>query len=98
LIATATSILAALDRHQQAVSDRVRYRNCCGRCQANGGFKRHELRRRQVRVIVDLTVQVHGIVVARWRCSHCGLVFTDLPDFPAALPTLRQHQSPAARS
>ena len=46
-------------------------------------------------VIVDLTVQVHWIVVARWRCSRCGRVFTDLPDFPVALPTLRQPE-PAA--
>jgi hypothetical protein len=48
-----------------------------------------------VRVIVDLTVQVCSIVVARWRCSRCACVFTDLPDFPVALPALRQPQ-PAA--
>ena len=88
LVATATSILAALEQHQQAVSDRVRYRNRCGRCEANSGFTRHELRRRQVRLIVDFTVQVFSIVVIRWRCSRCGLVFTDLPDFPVALPAL----------
>jgi hypothetical protein len=80
----------ALDRHQQAIRDGVRYRNRCMRCHATGGFKRHELRRRQVRVIVDLTVQVCVIVVARWRCSRCRCVFTDLPDFHFALPKVRE--------
>ena len=80
----------ALDRHQQAIRDGVRYRNRCMRCQATGGFTRHELRRRQVRVIVDLTVQVCAIVVARWRCSRCRYVFTDLPDFHPALPQVCQ--------
>jgi hypothetical protein len=95
LSTTASSVLLALDEHRQAVCEGRRYRNRCGRCEANGGFTRHELRRRQVRVIVDLTVQVCSIVVARWRCSRCGLVFTDLPDFPVALSALRQSQ-PAA--
>ena len=42
---------------------------------------RHEMRRRHVRVIVELTVQVLWIVIIRWRCSRCRCVFTDLPDF-----------------
>ena len=90
--ATPSPVLEALNQHRQAVSKGTRYRNRCGRCEANGGFTRHELRRRGVRVIVDLTVQVCSIVVARWRCSRCGHVFTDLPDFPAALPAVRQRQ------
>ena len=92
---TSTSVSEALDRHQQAVDAKRRYRNRCSRCEANGGFTRHELRRRKVRVIVDLTVQVSSIVIARWKCSLCGYVFTDLPGFPAALSALRQHK-PAA--
>ncbi len=39
------------------------------------------MRRRHVRVIVDLTVQVLWIVIIRWKCSRCRQVFTDLPDF-----------------
>jgi hypothetical protein len=87
---TASSVLQVLEQHQQAVRQGRRYYNCCSRCEATGGFTRHELRRRKVRVIVDLTVEVCSIVVARWRCSRCECVFTDLPDFPAALSALRQ--------
>jgi hypothetical protein len=32
-------------------------------------------------VIVDRTVQVRSIIVARWTCSRCRQRFTDLPDF-----------------
>lgn len=31
--------------------------------------------------MVDLTVKVLVIVIARWRCSHCRYVFTDYPPF-----------------
>lgn len=86
------SVAEALNQHRRAVAKGTRYRNRCGRCEANGGFTRHDLRRRQVRVIVDRTVQVCSIVVARWRCSRCRHVFTDLPDFPVALSALRQRQ------
>ncbi len=79
LAATRSPVLAALDRHQEAISKGVCYRKRCVRYIATGGFTRHELRRRQVRVIVNLIVEVHRIVIARWRCSQCGLLFTDLP-------------------
>jgi hypothetical protein len=81
LPAPSPSVLEAVEQHQKAVSCGRRYRNQCRRCEANGGFVRHELRRRQVRLIVLLTVQVLWIVVARWKCSRCGHRFTDLPDF-----------------
>ena len=92
LRAIVSSVLEALNQHRQTIAKRARYRNRCGRCEANGGFTRHDLRQRRVRVIVDRTVQVCRIVVARWRCSRCGHVFTDLPDFPAALSAVRQRQ------
>ena len=79
MAATRSPVLAALDRHQEAISKGVCYRKRCVRYNATGGFTRHELRRRQVRVIVNLIVEVHRIVIARWRCSQCGLLFTDLP-------------------
>ena len=59
----------------------MRYRERCSRCDATSGFTRHEVRRRLLRLIVDLTVQVHVIVVARWKCSRCQHVFTDFPSF-----------------
>jgi hypothetical protein len=34
-----------------------------------------------VRFIVDLVVQVLSVVIARWRCTRCHHVFTDLPSF-----------------
>ena len=58
-----SSVLSALDRHREAVSKGVRYRNRCPRCEATSGFAPHELRRRRVRVIVDLAVQVFAIVI-----------------------------------
>lgn len=88
--ATPSSISEALEKHRQAIDAKTRYRNRCNRCKANGGFTRHELRRRKVRVIVELAVHVISIVVARWRCSRCGHKFTDLPDFRPALPALRE--------
>lgn len=96
LATTSSPILAAIEKHQEAISLNVRYRKRCLRCDATQGFKKHELRRRKLRVIVSLTVQVLSIVLVRWKCQRCGLVFTDSPDFRTSLPTLRQHQPPAA--
>ena len=92
---TLSPILVAMDRHQQAISKGARYRQRCNRCEATSGFTRHELRRRTLRVIVDLTVQIHSIILIRWKCSRCERVFTDLPDFRTSLPTLRQRKPPA---
>ena len=83
-------VLVAMDRHQRAISKGARYRQRCNRCEATG-FTRHELRRRSLRVIVELTVQIHSIIVIRWKCSQCGHVFTDLPDFRTPLPTVCQY-------
>lgn len=76
-----SSVPAAIDQHRKAISEAIRYFHRCSRCEATSGFTRHEARRRQVRVIVDGTVQVFWIVVIRWKCSRCALVVTDLPDF-----------------
>lgn len=95
LASTTSSILSVLDQHREAISKGVRYRNRCTRCEATSGFTRHELRRRRVRVIVDLAVQVFAIVIIRWRCSRCRHVFSDLPDFPVAVPPLCQYQPDA---
>ena len=65
------------------------------RCQGTK-FKRHELRRRQLRVIVEDVVQVMRIVIARWRCQECRYVFTDFPDFRTSLPALCQLEPLAA--
>ena len=79
-----------IERHQHAISHNERYRKRCLRCDATQGFAKHELRRRKVRVIVALTVQVVSVVVIRWKCTRCRYVFTDLPDFRTPLPTLCQ--------
>ena len=67
----------------------------CARCQATD-FKRHELRPRQLRVIVDEIIQILKIVVARWRCQSCRYLFTDYPDFRTPLQALRQQEFDAA--
>jgi len=92
-LASTSSILAAIHEHNEAVGKGVRYRNWCKRCEATSDFKCHELRRRGIRVIVDRTVQVLSMIVARWTCSRCRQRFTDLPDFVLpyrrfALPSL----------
>lgn len=81
MAATRSSALTSLEEHREAVSKGVRYRERCSRCDATSGFTRHEVRRRLLRLIVDLTVQVHVIVVARWKCARCRHVFTDFPSF-----------------
>lgn len=81
MAAAISTVLAAVERHQQQVFHDVHYFNRCRRCDAQGGFKRHEARRRRLRVIVDATVRVLVIVLVRWRCSRCRQVFTDYPPF-----------------
>ena len=34
---------------------------------------------------VNQTVLCLGVWLARWRCRHCGWVFTDYPDFRTPL-------------
>lgn len=34
-----------------------------------------------MRIIVGLVVQLVSVIVARWRCTRCCYVFTDLPEF-----------------
>jgi hypothetical protein len=96
LATTSPSILDAIAKHQEAIFQNVRYRKRCLRCDATEGFKKHELRRRKIRVILSLTVQVLSIVLVRWKCLRCGLVFTDWPDFRTPVPTLCQHEPAAA--
>ena len=83
------SILDVISAWQAAVLTGYCGQRSCMRCQGTK-FKRHELRRRQLRVIVEDVVQVMRIVIARWRCQGCRYVFTDYPDFRTPLPALRQ--------
>jgi hypothetical protein len=100
LAAAGSSVQDVLQRHSEAIRSGRSYRERCSRCDATGGFRRHELRRRQLRVIADLTVQVHAIVIARLRCSQCRCVFTDFPSFvlpyrryagPSLMPLARDY-------
>ena len=84
-----SSVLEAIELHRLRVSRGLRYSERCTRCESSIGFTKHEARRRQVRVLVDLTVQIVKITILRWRCVACRRVFTDLPDFPASLPAVR---------
>jgi hypothetical protein len=84
-----SSVLESIELHRRRVSAGWRYRECCNRCESSSGFTKHEARRRQVRVLVGLTVQIVKIAILRWRCVACRCVFTDWPDFPASLPAVR---------
>ena len=78
-----------VEQHNRAVrqrgADRICYRGCCARCGKPGRFAPHELRRRGLRLIVDHAVLCVIVWLARWRCRHCGCVFTDYPDFRTTL-------------
>lgn len=70
---------------RQNFRNRVRYRNSCAVCTESDCWAPHELRSRQLRYIVGTAVMCVRIVLARWRCSHCGRTFTDYPDFRTAV-------------
>lgn len=78
-----------IHQHNAAVRrnfrDRIRYRNCCAACTESDCFAPHELRSRQLRYMVGPAVICVRIVLARWRCIHCGRTFTDYPDFRTSL-------------
>ena len=76
-----SSVVDAIQRHEDRVFHGAPYADRCIRCEQNSGFSCHERRKRTVRVIVDATVQVFHIVLARLRCLHCRRVFVDYPDF-----------------
>ena len=61
------------------------YRELCSRCGQPGPFAPYELRRRGLRLVVEHTVLVVSIWLARWRCRKCRHVFTDYPDFRTSL-------------
>jgi len=62
-------------------SERVGYRKFCARCDAPGPFAPHDARRRGLRAIVEQSVVVLTLWIARWRCRKCRHVFTDTPPF-----------------
>ena len=74
-----------VEKHNDAVrrrgAERACYRKACARCDAEGRFAPHELRRRGLRLIVGQTVLCLTVWLARWRCRRCRYVFTDYPDF-----------------
>ena len=85
------SVIDSIDAYEAAVRAGHCGQETCARCES-GRFARHELRRRKLRVIVDGTVRILSLVIARWRCCHCRYVFTDYPDFRTPLQAIRQFQ------
>ena len=77
--------VSEVESHNGAVrqrgADRPCYRKACARCDADGRFAPHDLRRRGLRLIVDHSVLCVTVWLARWRCRKCRYVFTDYPDF-----------------
>jgi len=80
-----TTVEEVEKHNERCRSDYARYREMCGRCGHRGGFKRHDLRPRGLRLIVEHTVLCMTIWLARWRCWKCRHVFTDYPDFRTSL-------------
>ncbi len=66
-------------------SDRAYYQKVCARCDNEGPFARHELRRRGLRLVVDYSVLCVTVWLIRWKCRKCDYVFTDFPDFRTPL-------------
>lgn len=53
----------------------------CPRCKADGGFRRHDCRSRQVLAIVAGFVVTCVICLKRWKCCSCEATFTHYPEF-----------------
>ncbi len=85
------SVLEAIELHRLRVSGGWRYFECCTRCESSIGFTKHEARRRQVRVLVGLTVQIVKITILRWRASLVGACSPTCPTF---LLPYRQYATP----
>ena len=78
---TASEVEAHNHAVRQQGADRTCYRKVCARCDADGRFAAHDLRRRGLRLIVDHSVLCVTVWLARWRCRKCRYIFTDYPDF-----------------
>lgn len=83
------AISAEVKRHNEAVQrrgkERVCYRKVCGGCGEKGPFAPHDVRDRELRVIVANEVHRCRVWLARWHCPHCAKRFTDFPFFRFAL-------------
>ena len=72
-------------QHNQGVqrvgANRTCYVELCARCKAKDDFAPHDVRRRGLRIVLETSVLVVVVWLARWRCRKCRYVFTDYPDF-----------------
>jgi len=89
-LVTNNDVFEKIKQYNQQVADHMI--TCligpCSRCNNTPDhFRRHELRKRQFRVIADEIVHfVLGLLI-RWKCPGCNKSFTQYPDF--ALPYKR---------
>jgi hypothetical protein len=74
---------------QRRGAERTCYRKFCARCESPGPFAPHDVRSRGLRTIVEHTVLLLTVWIARWQCRKCRHVFTDYPDFRTPLQTVR---------
>lgn len=87
------SVLDEISLYESRVTAGRCGQQICARCGEEPRFRRHELRYRQLRVIVNSTVLVRQLLIARWRCPACRYVFTDYPSFRPSVQALRQPKS-----
>lgn len=87
---TDDDIFERINQYNQRVTDNliVCLLGPCSRCHnPPDQFRRHELRKRQFRVIADQVVHLVLGLLIRWKCPGCAKSFTQYPDF--ALPFKR---------
>ena len=77
------------DYKQKTIKNLIRCSTrICPRChQKPAFFKRHDVRQRQLRVIVGRFIESVLLLLIRMKCPRCGKTFTDYPPF--ALPYKR---------
>ena len=101
---TSASMVASIAEKVKSHGEKIEqgqatpYAGACPRCGQNKGFGRHQIRRREFRVIVDGWVRLIPSWICRWKCKACGKTFTDCPPFDsrrrtAAIPSIRSNNS-----
>ena len=95
-----TSIAEEVKTHTEKIEQgqAILYAQACPRCGRNQGFGRHQIRRREFRIIVDGWVRLIPSWICRWKCKACGKTFTDYPPFhsrrkAAATPSIPSNNS-----
>jgi hypothetical protein len=82
------------DYNQEVIKNRRRCAlEICPRCQQKPPFfKRHDVRQRKLRIIVERLILSVLLLLVRRKCPQCGKTFTDYPPFAWPYKRYVSHQ------